>query len=100
MCPTCQTFTECPTRETAACLQCQNQTLKTEQCPREGALAADNMKLIVHSYILYAVIAIMATTIVGLVAGLLYYKRQAARNFNNAVRRSNSDLENPGDSLA
>ena len=96
MCPTSQTFTEWPTHETTTCLQCQNQTLKTEQCPEESTLSADNRKLIVHIYILYAVVAVMTTTIVGLVAGLTYYKRKAAENLSRADRRSDIDMENQG----
>ena len=94
MCPTCQTFTDCPTHETTACPQYQNRTLKTEQCPEERALSADIEKLIVHNYILYAVVAVMTVTIVGLVAGLIYYKRQAEKS----RIKSDIDMENQGKS--
>lgn len=98
MCPTCQTFTECPTRETTACLPCQNQTLKTEQCPEESTQSVDNRKLKLYNHILYVVIAAMAATIAGLAAGLIYYKRQAENNRIKAGRRSDLDSGNPGES--
>ena len=98
MCPTCQTFTECPTRETTACLPCQNQTLESEQCQEESTLSVDNRKLKLHNHILYVVIAAMAATIVGLAAGLIYHKRQTENNCIKAVRRSDLDIGNPGES--
>ena len=97
MCPTCQTFTECPTRETKACLPCQNQPLKTAQSSEESTLFVDNRKLKLHNHILYVVIAAMAATIVGLAAGLIYYKRQTENNCIKAGRRSDLDIENPGE---
>ena len=98
MCPTCQTLTECPTHETTACLPCQNQTLESEQCQEESTLSVDNKKLKLYNHILYVVIAAMAATIVGLAAGLIYYKRLTENNCIKAGRRSDLDIGNPGES--